>query len=193
MYVLAKEKKVTYLATSISHYTLSDFNKDTFSIPSNLPFFKLLGSDNTIVAVYPSLRDSDVLRYEKLFTGTLTFTKVIKEIIPRIKKLLGKSNRLNDDGTINSAILIAKNDITFIISAELKVFKIEKDTDLLNSSIVEATLLLNTHISPNKRLSIALKAELDSGNNLTFPIALLDTKSQKITYVKSLEDLWALK
>lgn len=187
MYAVLKEDGVTYIALPLYSVLLNGFDKETFKIPENLPMWKVRGSKNCIMAVTPSLRDADLLRYKKV-TSKISYTNIVTNLIPQFKAQLKAFGRLNQDNEMNCSILIAKNDSAYLIQKN-DVIKIDSFYDEVGLAVLTPALLLYKDKKPIERLVRSLVLEGKDVYKTVFPIAILDTKNQKIIYIDSLEDV----
>ncbi|MCV2231512.1 hypothetical protein N7548_01545 [Acholeplasma manati] len=187
MFIMLREKGTTYFATSVSSISLYCYDIDAFLIEENIPFWKVKGSKNTIMAVFPSLRDADILRYEPIHI-TLTYSNLVETIIPKYNFLLKSMGRLNEEGNMNCGIYIAKNDDAYFVDTD-ETIKILSYDNQFGSSLLTATLLAHKDNDPITRLVLSIKADCEDNFKNPFPIAILDTKTERIRYIHSMEDL----
>lgn len=187
MYAVLKEEGVTYIALPLYSVLLNGFDKETFKIPDNLPMWKVQGSKNCIMAVTPSLRDADLLRYKKI-TSNISYTNIVTKLVPQFKAHLKAFGRLNQDDEMNCSILIAKNDSAYLIQKS-DVIKIDSFYEDVGLAVMTPALLLFKDNAPIVRLVKSLVMEGNDVYKTVFPIAILDTKNEKIRYIDSLEEL----
>ena len=186
---MLREQGITYIATSVSSISLYCYDSDAFLIEENIPFWKVKGSKNTIMAVFPSLRDADILRYEPIYTP-LSYSNLIDRIIPKLKNQLKSMGRLDTNDNMNCGIYIAKNDNAYFVDTDETV-KILSYDNQFGSSLLNATLLAHKDKKPIVRLVLSIIAECEDNFKDPFPIAILDTKTERVRYITSLEDIWA--
>lgn len=187
MFVLLKENNITYIALSISSIMLDGYDQSAFRIEENLPMWKVKGSKNTVMAVFPSFRDADILRYQKL-KAPLTYTNLVSQINPQFKQALANFGRLNSEDHMVCEYFIAKDsDAYFVSNNEIK--KVDVFSDQVGLALLTPSLMIYKDKKPVERLLRSFILEKEDLFRVTFPIAIIDTKSEKINYYESLEDL----
>lgn len=189
-----KENQAIFFLFSASNIYVSETDTDFFYLPDNLPFWKMRGSKGAVMANSGGLRERDLLKYETLFRGELTIKKAYETIIPKMKKILEKYGRLNEDKHFIDTYFIAKDHQIMKISPKGECTWV-KSIDTSKSSFLEWLLVtaeINKDKHPMIRLALGEKIINDYFRIVTYPIGIVDANTLRVQYIRSEEELWAL-
>lgn len=186
--IIVRDKGVVYIAQSLPR--LADekgfgFTKRDTLNPKNINLFKLNGS-SAIGGIYSS--DDRIYHAYKTIEGVrgrLTMNKMVNDVLPeiqRITELIGWEPKDHDDRENPfDCFFIARDDTSFRISLSGSIIEMESDVDYTGgdfyvSQVYEAQMMENTLERIKNAYHVAEIMEFER----YFPIAIIDTKSQKI-------------
>jgi hypothetical protein len=192
MIAVLKENKKIYFAITYGFTFLDGTDESYIFIPENLLFWKIKGASNAMMAASQGNRERDLLLYENLFRGKLTLEKAYEKIIPKMRSIFKKYGLLKSDEQFDATYFIAKNDQVMKITPEGKCTWVEQLDASRSKNLLFASAALKAHMHPIPRLAMAIKTVMDYYAYACFPMAIMEVKTQKITYIKSKEDIWAL-
>ena len=160
----------------------------TLRNPNNFKIWKVLESNNTLMASVGAARDANVIRlvsgivdeYDE-FAKRVNYKFVVKYIVPNLVRELKKAGFIKDDNYIefiNSAFLFAYKDKLFLIDHDLCVLEIN-DYVAIGSGSSEAigSLLSTEGENPKTRIVKAIKASAANDIYVDYPIILTDTET----------------
>ncbi len=194
--VAIKEGKKVYMGAD-SQSTLGN-TRITLRNPNNFKIWKVIDSNNTLMACVGAKRDANVIRlvpgivdeYDE-FAKRVNYKFVVKYIVPNIVRELKKAGFIKDESyveCINSAFLFAYKDKLFFINNDLCVLEIN-DYVAIGSGSPEAigSLLSTEGEDPKTRIVKAIKASAANDIYVDYPIILTDTETTKFDVIT--EDL----
>lgn len=194
--VAIKEGKKVYMGAD-SQSTLGN-TRITLRNPNNFKIWKVIDSNNTLMACVGAKRDANVIRlvpgivdeYDE-FSKRVNYKFVVKYIVPNIVRELKKAGFIKDENyieCINSAFLFAYKDKLFFINNDLCVLEIN-DYVAIGSGSPEAigSLLSTEGEDPKTRIVKASKASAANDIYVDYPIILTDTETTKFDVIT--EDL----
>jgi hypothetical protein len=186
--IIARDKDTVYIAQSLSRLAgennLRFTKRDTLN-QKNINLFKLNGS-STIGGIYS--RDGKCYHAYKIIEGVrgkLTIEKMVNNVLPKIQEItemIGWSPKDNDDRENPfDCFFIARDDTAFRLSLSGSIIEMESDVDYAGGDFYvaqayEAQTMENTLERIKNAYHVAEIMEFER----YFPIAIIDTKSQKI-------------
>ncbi|GEM_PF-4651714 len=114
-----------YLAES-TDFSLYDGYESPASaqLPENLQTWRVPGTD-IVACVCGSGFEADIFRFDgDLISGDLTMEKLVLETVPKIKRILSRFGKLDDDNLMNVQFAFAQGDKAFVISGDFCVTEI---------------------------------------------------------------------
>lgn len=184
MIIALKENGYVYFAITYGYYLVSGTDDQFFYEPDNINIWKVKGCKNTLMAGDNRVRDNDLLRYEKLFKGPLTIEKIDQEVIPKMTAIFKKYGRLDKNGQFLSTFYLAQKDQLYKINLDKSITYIEKVASETSYHLIYASIILSDEKTPEKKMIKALEKTMIFYANLHLPIAIMNTKTEKISYFK---------
>jgi len=190
--VAIKEGKKIYMGAD-SQSTKGN-TRITLRNPNNFKIWKVIDSNNTLMASVGAARDANVIRlvpgivdeYDE-FAKRVNYKFVVRYIVPNLVRELKKAGFIKDENYIefiNSAFLFAYKDKLFLIDRDLCVLEIN-DYVAIGSGSPEAigSLLSTEGEDPKTRIIKAIKASAANDIYVDYPIILSDTETTKFDIV----------
>lgn len=184
MILALKHKGNVYFSMTYGFYNAEGVHPSFYFISENLPMWKVLGHKNTIMASGYLSRDADLLRYARLFKGELSSKTVISEVIPKMEKIFKKYGRLDENGHFSDTYFIAENDKLVKINSDKSISWINKCDATSYDSLMCPTIDLYENSDPMMAIKEALKSCTTYLGYMTYPIAVIDSKTEKIVYLE---------
>ena len=157
-----------------------DMTESDLALADNLPFLKVKGEKDCYVCTEDLTYSTDLLRYnDYVFKGISDGRSVIEKVLPRMKELLGKHNRLVNDKEWHNQMLIIKGDRIFRITNYLCVSEIDEYTVMGYESYIQGTLDETRDIAPEESILSAVRNVNRMRNRQFFPITVFDSKSKR--------------
>lgn len=166
----------------------------TLRNPNNYKIWKVINSNNTLMASVGSARDANVIRvvpgivddYDE-FYNRVDYKFVVKYVAPNIVKELKKAGFLKNDDYLefmDSAYLFAYRDKLFLIDRDLCVLEID-DYVAIGSGSSEAigSLLSTEGEDPRTRIIKAIKASAANDIYVDYPIIITDTNTTEFEII----------
>lgn len=180
--IILKENGICYL--SISAYSfLSDgvADADYPMIEENMPAWKVPNDDNIVVAIEGCDLLADLLRYDPDFIrGELSVNKIVKDVMPKIIKVLKKYGKLRQDGDMNACIGFAQRDKAFMLTYTFDSDEIESARAFGPlSNFINPILHLAKDLDPKQRLITTTKIMCDAGYYNGPRMCVIDTETYK--------------
>jgi hypothetical protein len=192
MIATIRENGKTYFATTYGLSFVSGTDDAFFQIPNNLLIWKSKGTSDCMIAASEGIRNKDLLLYETLFRGELTIAKAYDQIVVKMKAIFKEYGRLKENGDLPATFFIAKGDKVMKISPNGLCTWVDSIDSCSYEDLIHSSVSLNQQFHPIPRLAKAIKTVMDYYGVVCFPMAIMDVKNQKITYIKSKGDIWAL-
>ncbi len=184
MKLILIDKDRTYFAKQHFYYLYNEYKEGEFGKVENISMWKVRGSKETVMMTYKESRLADILRYEKIHIGELTTQNIENKVLPWLKKHLGKYGHLDSDGFMHDDIYIAKGSECVFISPKFKYRWLYNYECLNMAEISSSELHYNTKLPAKERISKAYNAiSVGMGAKYSY-YAILDSKTEKITYYK---------
>lgn len=190
--VAIKEGKKVYMGAD-SQSTRGN-TRITLRNPNNFKIWKVVDSNNCLMASVGNARDANVVRlipgivddYDE-FAKRVDYKFVVKYIVPNLVRELKKAGFLKDENyieLISSAFLFAYRDKLFLIDRDLCVLEIN-DYVAIGSGSPEAigSLLSTEGDDPKTRIIKAIKASATNDIYVDYPIVLTDTETTKFDII----------
>ena len=190
--VAIKEGKKIYMGAD-SQSTRGN-TRITLRNPNNFKIWKVIDSNNCLMASVGNARDANVIRlvpgivdeYDE-FTKRVNYKFVVKFIVPNLVRELKKAGFIKDESYIeyiNSAFLFAYKDKLFLIDRDLCVLEIN-DYVAIGSGSPEAigSLLSTEGEDPKTRIIKAIKASAANDIYVDYPIILSDTETTEFDII----------
>jgi len=190
--VAIKEGKKIYMGAD-SQSTKGN-TRITLRNPNNFKIWRVIDSNNTLMASVGAARDANVIRlvpgivdeYDE-FAKRVNYKFVVKYIVPNLVRELKKAGFIKDESYIeyiNSAFLFAYKDKLFLIDRDLCVLEIN-DYVAIGSGSPEAigSLLSTEGEDPKARIVKAIKASAANDIYVDYPIILTDTETTKFDII----------
>ena len=166
----------------------------TLRNPNNYKIWKVINSNNTLMASVGSARDANIIRvvpgivddYDE-FYNRVDYKFVVKYVAPNIVKELKKAGFLRNDDYLefmDSAYLFAYRDKLFLIDRDLCVLEID-DYVAIGSGSSEAigSLLSTEGEDPRTRIIKAIKASVANDIYVDYPIIITDTNTTEFEII----------
>ena len=208
MSVVVAIKKDNKVYLGCDSQVTSGGTRTTLKNPDNYKIWKVLGTENCLMASVGDVRDACVVRtMDRLVTdyniykGHISFDFVVNSIVPDIIQRLEEVRYLKKEGVFegfNSSFLFAYDDQLYLIASDGSVITIE-DFVAIGSGKNEAvgSLLSTDNLLPEERIVKAIKASAANDIYVDYPIIMTNTentefeviteKSEK-TYLKNKRD-----
>lgn len=182
--LVLKHEKCVYCAVSYGTYVLTGTDQGFFYNAENINVWKVKGNAHTIMAGGNKVRDNDLLRYVPLFKGELTMEKIINDIIPKMVNIFELYGRMEKNQHFGNTYYIAQNDKAFQINPDRSVTYIDRSAATHYDDLIHASTLLTSHKDTIKIIREAYEKSMVYYGNLHLPIAYMNTKTQKLMYIK---------
>ena len=170
-------------------------SRSTLKNPNNYKIWKVIGSDNCLMAQVGNVRDGNVVRlmdniiddYDE-YCERVNYRFVVKYVVPEIIKTLKNYNflKMSDDylDSLDSSFLFAYKDKLFLINYDCAVIEIE-DYVAIGSGAQEAigSLLSTEGEEPFSRIVKAIKASAASDIYVDYPIVVSDTQTTEFEVI----------
>lgn len=166
----------------------------TLRNPNNYKVWKVINSNNTLMASVGSARDANIIRvvpgivddYDE-FYNRVDYKFVVKYVAPNIVKELRKAGFLSGGDyleVMDSAYLFAYKDKLFLIDRDCCVLEID-DYVAIGSGASEAigSLLSTEGESPRARIIKAIKASAANDIYVDYPIIITDTNTTEFEII----------
>ncbi len=166
----------------------------TLKNPNNFKIWKVIDSNNCLMASVGMMRDANVIRlvpsivdsYDE-YAKRVNYKFVVKFIVPNLVKELKKAGFVKDENyieCINSAFLFAYKDKVFLIDYDLCVLEIN-DYVAIGSGSSEAigSLLSTEGEDPRTRIIKAIKASAANDIYVDYPIVISDTETTRFEII----------
>ena len=166
----------------------------TLRNPNNFKIWKVVDSNNCLMASVGMMRDANVIRlvpgivdgYDE-YAKRVNYKFVVKFIVPNLVKELKKAGFIKDENyieSINSSFLFAYKDKLFLIDYDLCVLEIN-DYVAIGSGASEAigSLLSTDSEDPRTRIIKAIKASAASDIYVDYPIIISDTETTRFEII----------
>ena len=190
--VAIKEGKKVYIGAD-SQSTKGN-TRITLKNPNNFKIWKVIDSNNCLMASVGMMRDANVIRlvpsivdsYDE-YAKRVNYKFVVKFIVPNLVKELKKAGFVKDENyieCINSAFLFAYKDKVFLIDYDLCVLEIN-DYVAIGSGASEAIgcLLSTEGEDPRTRIIKAIKASAANDIYVDYPIVISDTETTRFEII----------
>ena len=190
--VAIKEGKKVYIGAD-SQSTKGN-TRITLKNPNNFKIWKVIDSNNCLMASVGMMRDANVIRlvpsivdsYDE-YAKRVNYKFVVKFIVPNLVKELKKAGFVKDENyieCINSAFLFAYKDKVFLIDYDLCVLEIN-DYVAIGSGASEAigSLLSTEGEDPRTRIIKAIKASAANDIYVDYPIVISDTETTRFEII----------
>lgn len=173
-----------YLAYNIGDTPMADFDRKDFEIADNIPLWKvkngcIMGADN-------DLDEADLLRYDGgIFRGELNMYNLLEKIIPSMFEKFSAFKKTDKDGKCGSDFIIAEGGCACHILNSRECEEIDEYCCLGTGYEAASSSLDMTSGQPSiDRIKKAFEAVEAATWNPAYPIALMDTKTQKIQLIE---------
>ena len=190
--VAIKEGKKIYIGADSQ--STSGSTRFTLRNPNNYKIWKVIDSNNCLMACVGNKRDANVVRlipdivdeFDE-FSKRVNYKFVVKYVVPTIVRELKKAGFIKDENYIeclNSAFLFAYKDKLFLINNDLCVLEID-DYVSIGSGAPEAirSLLSTEGEEARTRIIKAIKASAANDIYVDYPIVLSDTETTKFEII----------
>jgi len=174
------DQGTVYIAQSGGSSKFDSLSLNTMTHEDNSLVWKISGTANTLMAGCSNkMRDVDLLRYLKLFRGDLTISRLLGDILPKIKKRLKEYGRIDKDGDMASNYLIAKDDVCVFIRYNGTIQWIDSLYATEGLDYLQGWFELNSSLPPRDRLAKAVQAWMEEDGELPYPVMVTDTSTMK--------------
>lgn len=159
MLVVLKEGKNFYLTQPLSTFSHVKMSYNDVIAGENVPIWKVVGNKNTIVMGDNNPLFNDILRYHpEVFHGRITEEKLIKLIIPKIRKLCEEYNIFEKSTNFPSCFVVAQKNKAFLIGEDGFVWNIENFEAVgWYNAVIKGSLILNENLPARQRIKRAFK------------------------------------
>lgn len=170
------------------------WSRSTLKNPNNYKIWKVLGTDNCLMAHVGTVRDANVVRlidglisdYD-VYTERVGYSFVVNRVVPTIINELKERGYVKKDdyfNYMNSSFLFAYKDQLYAISSDGCVIEID-DYVAIGSGEDTAIGSLNSTIGedPVTRIIKAIKSSATSDIYVDYPIILTDSEQTEFTVV----------
>ena len=179
MIVAVKNEDRVIVGVSICEGS-ADMTPKDLALEDNFPFWKVKGEKECYVGAEEMSYSVDLLRYHpEVFKGVTDGESVVESVLPKMKKLLGKNERLIDGKEWYNGMLIIKGDRIFHISNYLCVSEAEEYIAEGFDSYMEGALEATRDMEPADRVLEAFRHTARMRNRMLFPVMLFDSKSKR--------------
>jgi len=184
MIIALKENGHVYFAVTYGFYSAAGTDDQFFYEPENINIWEVKGCKHTLMAGDNRVRDIDLLRYEKLFKGSLSIEKIDHEVIPKMVSKFKEYGRLDKNEHFFTTFYIAQKDQLYIIHEDKTITYVDKVASTSSYHLIYASVILSNEKTPEKKIVKALEKTMIFYANLHLPIAIMNTKTEKMLYIR---------
>ena len=179
MIVAIKEEDKVVLGVGITDGSV-DMTETDLALDENQPFWKVKGEKDCYVCTEDLTYATELLRYsDYVFRGITDGKSIIENVLPKIKELLSKHDRLLKDKEWHNQMLIVKGNKIFTISNFLCVSEVDEHVALGYARYIQGALDSTIDIEPVERILQSVRNTARLLNKALFPITVFDTKSKR--------------
>lgn len=192
MLIAIKDDKEIKIGMTIKESYVNMEDADIFQ-KENVPYWTI--KDKGICHIFADTLSFsvDLLRYkEDIFKDITDGMSIIKNVIPKIRKVLDEYLCYSGKNAWNNQLLIVKNKKMFLIDTNLIVIEVDNQIATDYEPYALGTLEEYKDLEKDKRIIESYKIIEKMRNCKLFPIMLIDPKKEKIEYYNELGELYAI-
>ena len=160
--------------------SLVDMTERDLSLAENIPFWKVKGNNNCYVFAEDLTLATDLLRYnDYIFKNVSDGNSVIRDVVPKMKELLGRYSRIIGKDEWDSQLLIIKDNKMFTIGHYFTVSEVDEFVGLGFETYLLGGLEENMDKSNEESILAAVRTLNRMRNRNLFPLVLFDSKTKK--------------
>lgn len=180
MFVAVKDNDRFLIGCTIRD-TLDCMEYSDLVLEDNMPVWKVKGKKNVVVACGEIDFASTLLKYNKrLFDVEITDDGIFRELVPMMKRFLDRFDLVDDKGHWDNELIIANNDISYIIGPDFSVVKVDDYyCSAVYYNLVMGSLSTDKVKPAKKRIIDACALVEKMKARKMFPLAIYDTKTRK--------------
>ena len=186
MYII-KENDTVYFARAAGFLTQNVSVDSGLAVtPENACVWKAPNDDNIMVMASRRSAAVDQIRYDpEIFSGEVTFDRIITEFMPKLKRVFARFGKLDKDGDFTSSFALAQNGKVFILTI---IGFCEEVTDFATAGycaeLALTTLRLTQGKSPAERFVLLKKMLDDNSADRDTTLTVMDTKTFNLYLIK---------
>jgi hypothetical protein len=179
MIIATKKGNDVTVRLSICDSSANMTEKD-LALTDNIPLWRVKGEKDCYVCCEDNTYSSDILRFnDYVFKGVTDGKSIIENVIPKMKDLLGRHDRLLNGKEWLNQMLIIKGDKVYKIGNYFTVFEIDDYAVLGYESFVIGALDETRDKDATESILESLRNMNRMKNRQFFPITIFDTSSKK--------------
>lgn len=160
--------------------SLIDMTERDLTLEDNVPLWKVRGEKDLYLCTGDLCFASDILRYsDSIFKGITDAQSVLKNVVPKMKELLGEASLLSKEQRWDGPLFIIKGSRVFQISPYFTVNEIESDTGVFYSNYIKGALEDAQELSPEESILYAARTTSALTGKSWFPLVIFNTKTKK--------------
>ena len=180
-----REDKIT-VGISICDTSIDMAEKDLV-IEENIPFWKVKGEKECYVFASCATYSTELLRFsDYVFRGITDCRSVLEKVVPKMRNLLGRFERLKNDKSWNNEMIIIKGNKLFSIDSYFCVSEIDaiESFGFSEEYYIKGGLEATKDLDSTESILMATRNTERMLNNKLFPMIIFDskTKRKKIYY-----------
>ncbi len=183
MLIALKAENRIYLACNLCSLPVSEFDKADYLLPDNIPLWKvksgcIMGSNE--------LKDADLMRYDtRIFRGEIEPFNLYENVVPAMLDKLAYFRRLDGEGWTKSHFVIAQGDRAFHVYGKSLREEIDEYFAFgAGYALAYSSFDMTAGQPALERIKRAFEAVEDSICMPAYPIAVIDTKTQKVSIIE---------
>lgn len=184
MLIALKDEGKVYLAYNLRGLPLEDFDGEDYILEDNVPIWKV--KNGCIMGFADDPDEADFIRYDKgLFRGEINIYNLLENILPAMLEKLDYYHKLDKERNLANDYIIAQGGSAYYIYGAGEIEELEDYFCIgKGSNAAKSSLDLTSGQSAAERIKRAYETVEASQNIPAYPIALMDTKDQKLEIIR---------
>lgn len=154
--------------------------------PDNLPFWKIKGSKNALMAGWARTRGNDAVRYQKgLFEPEINVKNLAHKTMPKLQKIMEDEELIeNEKGRWLNFYYVAQGNKVYEVYHDCVIEMEDYESIGPYCDIALSSLERTKGLDRDERLRILSRECQTLGYGALLPMAVMDTKTRKIKILK---------